>query len=96
MQGKAKQIIFISIEKQGVTSKEKCIYEGNFESGVREGHGIQTCSNRSIYKGLWKDDNYNGKGTLTFADGNKKSGIWEKGLLVKQIVSTSITLRQQT
>ena len=54
LQGKAKQIIFISIEKQGVTSKEKCIYEGNFESGVREGHGIQTCSNGSIYKGFGK------------------------------------------
>ncbi|MHB8962059.1 MAG: hypothetical protein ACYC5K_02790 [Saccharofermentanales bacterium] len=36
------------------------------------------------YSGEWKDGQYNGQGTMTYADGTECSGVWDNGRLVKQ------------
>ena len=37
-------------------------YEGDFVMGRFEGYGVMTYSNRSEYKGEWKNDEKHGKG----------------------------------
>ena len=36
------------------------IHDGNWANDMREGHGIQTCPDRSIYEGTWSQNKKNG------------------------------------
>ena len=37
----------------------------------------------SKYIGQWVEDNMNGQGTFTLADGTIRKGIWKNGVLVE-------------
>ena len=44
-------------------------YEGNFEAGMKNGHGVYQWSSGYRYDGHWKNDKKHGHGALTEPDG---------------------------
>jgi len=58
-------------------------YVGEFKDNNQHGHGTFTWSSGTEYVGGWKNLLRHGQGTMTWANGKIKSGIWEKGKLVK-------------
>ena len=52
------------------------IYEGEFSRGKINGYGRQIHSDGRIYIGFQKDGLYHGHGTMTYPNGDIKSGMW--------------------
>jgi hypothetical protein len=48
---------------------EEATYEGNFKAGKREGFGIMTWADGSLYKGVWKNDMRH-DGEMIMSNGN--------------------------
>lgn len=44
---------------------------------MRDGEGIQTWADGSLYEGYWKNDKANGRGRLIHADGDVYEGEWK-------------------
>lgn len=53
-------------------------YEGQWIVGtdIREGQGLQTWLDGSMYEGWWKSNKANGRGRLIHADGDVYAGDW--------------------
>jgi len=51
-------------------------YKGNWKFSFRDGFGILTRQDGSVYEGEWRYDGMFGKGRETFLDGSKYVGIW--------------------
>lgn len=53
-------------------------YEGewNEATNMRDGRGVQTWVDGSLYEGFWKNDKANGQGRLIHADGDVYEGEW--------------------
>ena len=54
-------------------------YEGEFQSGYRNGFGTYFYANGNKYIGEWSNDRPNGKGTMIFASGAKYIGEVKNG-----------------
>jgi hypothetical protein len=49
------------------------------------------------YVGEWRDDKYNGQGTLFYANGSARQGIWNDGVIIRSaIVQSSLVTNQVT
>lgn len=58
------------------------LYQGNWENGIRTGHGSSYRNGTLVYEGLWKDDQPNGNGTVFSSEGEKMyEGDWNMGKL---------------
>ncbi|KAK3286327.1 hypothetical protein CYMTET_6112, partial [Cymbomonas tetramitiformis] len=63
------------------TFPDGSIYDGQWNSGVMEGHGIFfSKANGSRYTGSWKDNAKHGVGTLTQQDGTYYYGDWANNM----------------
>ena len=52
-------------------------YEGDFvNNGERTGKGVYTWANRDRYEGDFVDNEFNGRGRFTYANGNFREGYW--------------------
>ena len=49
-------------------------YKGQAINGIREGYGVQTWPDNSVYEGYWKNDKAEGKGTLWHHNCDKFEG----------------------
>jgi hypothetical protein len=54
-------------------------YIGDVLNGKREGKGVMSYINRTVYRGDWKNDKRHGKGVLRGPNGSKYDGEWIKG-----------------
>ena len=55
------------------------LYDGNYVEGLKSGYGEITAKNFN-YKGHWKNDLYDGKGTLNYGSGlYLRSGLFKNG-----------------
>ncbi|MFK7864599.1 MAG: hypothetical protein AB8B95_10285 [Pseudohongiellaceae bacterium] len=65
-----------------ISFTNKAIYDGNWNSGVREGRGTFWNGTGNLYIGQWKGNKRNGKGTYFFNlprwEENKNSEFWLK------------------
>ena len=52
------------------TRTDGCVYQGSFEKQLLSGPGKITCPDRTL-EGVFKGGNLDGKGTITYANGNK-------------------------
>ena len=52
---------------------------------VKQGYGVMTWGDNSVYKGCWVDGIQDGLGMMMFANGIKKAGIFKKNELVELI-----------
>ncbi len=50
------------------------VYQGNFEAGLRSGHGRLTLSYGPTYDGEWLAGLRSGQGTQTYPDGDHYTG----------------------
>ena len=59
--------------------------EKSFEKKFAHDEELQfkVSARRNKYIGQWVEDNMNGQGTFTLADGTIRKGIWENGVLVE-------------
>ena len=74
---------------------ETSIYLGNFENGSRNGHGIFYFNKQEIndkddvwdvYEGEFKNDQFNGQGKITYANGNVKEGKFKESRITGKYV----------
>lgn len=66
-------------------------YDGQWELGKRKGFGKFLKEDLSLtFTGQWEDDLAQGSGILTFKDGRKFEGQWDKGWLVGSQLSINI------
>lgn len=49
-------------------------YEGNMKGNVRDGHGVQSYPDGSVYDGEFKKNKFHGRGKLTMANGDWYNG----------------------
>ena len=54
-------------------------YQGDYQSGVRNGIGMMKARDGSVYKGEWAAGSRSGQGILFYTNGDKYSGNWEDG-----------------
>lgn len=59
-------------------------YEGQLERGLKQGQGIYTWRDGTIYKGQWSKDLEHGYGEKMFANGDTYRGGWENGIFAGQ------------
>ncbi|KAL7543309.1 hypothetical protein ACHAXR_012618 [Thalassiosira sp. AJA248-18] len=59
--------------------KENGKYIGQFRQNLRNGHGVYTLPDTSIYDGEWRDNIQNGYGIFRWADGSIYEGSWRDG-----------------
>ena len=58
------------------------LYDGDWENGVRMGHGSSYRNGALVYDGLWKDDQPHGNGAVFTSEGEKwYEGDWYMGKL---------------
>jgi hypothetical protein len=63
-------------------NRKHCVgrnYQGFWDKGSRSGHGRYKNGFGDYYDGNFKDDVYDGQGTMFFADGSRYIGEWKKG-----------------
>lgn len=66
------------IRRANMTLENGAEYEGEWsESGQKDGRGVQTWVDGSLYEGYWKADKANGRGRLIHADGDVYDGEWK-------------------
>jgi hypothetical protein len=53
------------------------IYDGQFKGIFKHGYGMLKYPDNSVYKGPFKDDQRDGKGTMIYANGDKYDGEWK-------------------
>ena len=65
-------------------NNEKCeviqdigFFKGNFNNGIRDGHGVMKFISHGVYDGNWKDDTRHGQGVMTYRDGRIYDGNWK-------------------
>ena len=54
-------------------------YVGESKFGIRDGHGIYTYPDGSVYNGGWYQGEKHGDGTLIYNDGSIYTGMWKGG-----------------
>ena len=54
-------------------------YDGSWNNGIVDGHGVQTLPDGSKYTGEWKNGHKHGRGEQTYPDGRKRVGDWMHG-----------------
>lgn len=54
-------------------------YAGQFEDGLKHGHGIQTTADGHHYEGEFRDGKMQGKGRMTYKSGDVYDGEWVRG-----------------
>ena len=52
---------------------------------MKIGYGRMMFSNGEYFEGEYKNDTIHGKGSFHQVDGKVVRGVWEKGILVKEI-----------
>lgn len=58
------------------------VYEGDFDSDLREGRGIfRWAQQGDVYEGEWKRNQRHGRGIHSWADGRKYHGEWTCGVI---------------
>ena len=78
----ANQLMFFVGPDVDMSPITACCYEGEFENGYRQGSGTEySISKEVVYKGTWKNDKYNGEGTLWMPDGCCFEGTFVDGKL---------------
>ena len=55
-------------------------YDGNFNCGLKEGHGTMKYKSGNTYRGQWRNDTLWGNGVFHFKNGNKYEGTFVNGL----------------
>jgi hypothetical protein len=75
-QGLQQETLF---QGQCILENEEGRYEGNYEKGVREGHGKLSTA-VGVYEGEWKSDVKCGVGKMTYKDGSSFEGTWVEGV----------------
>ena len=53
------------------------MYEGESESGVKNGWGRYIWSNGDYFEGIWKNGVPDGYGVQVSENGNTKKGLWK-------------------
>lgn len=43
-------------------------FDGNYSNGERDGYGVESCLDGTVYKGMWKSGRKSGEGSLTYPD----------------------------
>ena len=59
------------------------MYEGEFDKGLRTGHGTFYYANGARYEGMWKDNMKHGKGKFVFKNGRIYEGTFDKDHIVE-------------
>eukprot|EP00581_Thalassiosira_minuscula_P017116 CAMPEP_0183721278 /NCGR_PEP_ID=MMETSP0737-20130205/13604_1 /TAXON_ID=385413 /ORGANISM="Thalassiosira miniscula, Strain CCMP1093" /LENGTH=1127 /DNA_ID=CAMNT_0025951261 /DNA_START=193 /DNA_END=3576 /DNA_ORIENTATION=- len=67
------------IEKSKTAPKENGRYVGHFRQNLRNGHGVYTLPDGSVYDGEWRDNIQNGWGVFRWPDGSVYEGQWKDG-----------------
>merc|ERR1719262_1137253 len=65
-------------------------YEGQWDQGVRHGHGIFYYANGSQYKGQWEQNFKHGVGKYTFEDGRVYDGPFSHDQMVNYVQPTAL------
>lgn len=60
------------------------VFSGSFDASLREGKGQINWENIGDFEGTWKKNKLNGNTTFTFANGDKMTCVWTKGVLVRE------------
>ena len=47
--------------------EDKSTYNGDWQNGLRHGHGEYVSADGAVYRGMWVNDKPHGKGTLSIA-----------------------------
>ena len=55
-------------------SDGKVYFDGNYSEGKKDGYGVETFLDGSVYKGMWESGEKNGEGMIVFPDGRSFSG----------------------
>jgi hypothetical protein len=63
---------------------------GLFDNGICNKHGKKMYPDGRVYIGEFKNDQECGKGIMIAANGEKKSGIWNNGVLYEELVEKVI------
>ena len=56
------------------------IYIGEWNGGLRNGHGVYTSIDGAIYSGPWQNDRFEGRGILVSETNQVYTGDWKNGL----------------
>jgi hypothetical protein len=56
-------------------------YKGQWENGLKDGHGEMIFADGKKYNGEWKNGMMHGKGVLFFTDGSRYEGEWTENRL---------------
>ena len=56
------------------------VYEGDFQIGMKCGHGAAKWSSGASYDGQWKDNKMHGRGVYHFPDDHLYEGDFENGV----------------
>ncbi len=60
------------------------VYDGEWQSDKRHGHGMYTYKSGSVYVGQWKDGVEHGEGSVKYKRGGEVvKGVWVEGVLRK-------------
>ena len=70
------------------------IYEGQWLSDKRQGHGILKVPGFYIYCGEWSSNTRTGHGVLIYSDGQREEGYWEQGRLTVPLKRKKLSLKQ--
>lgn len=62
-----------------MTYPDGSVYSGQWQRGLRHGHGRCEFSDKTIYDGQWANDMPNYKGCMTFPSGDTYEGAWVDG-----------------
>lgn len=66
------------VRKEKVTLDNGAEYIGEWDDqGRKDGQGMQTWVDGSLYEGYWTNDKANGRGRLIHADGDVYDGQWK-------------------
>jgi hypothetical protein len=52
------------------------VYEGQWQKGIRIGHGKMSWPGGDVYEGQWEDSKRNGHGRMAYANGDVYEGQW--------------------
>jgi len=56
------------------------IYDGDWQRGLRHGHGVYASVEGDLFRGTWQDDKFYGRGVYVWPDGQVYTGDYVDGL----------------
>jgi hypothetical protein len=67
--------VYNKFHGEGVLTNEQGTYEGNFESGHKQGPGTMFYKNGNVFRGSWQYNMFT-EGEMTLDDSTRLDGVW--------------------